>query len=57
LNRRSTTRWTRLRNGLNAAAATSVEAATATDEDSASTWVESRTRPAYAATSSPVTSV
>jgi hypothetical protein len=57
LNRRSTTRWTRLRNGLNAAAATSVEAATDTDEDSASTWVESRTRPAYAATSSPVTSV
>ena len=57
LNRWSTIRCTRRRSGLNAAAAASVEAATATDEDSASTWVDSRTRPAYAATSSPVTTV
>jgi hypothetical protein len=55
LNRRSTTRCTRRRTGVNKAAAASVDAATATGELTDSTRVASRTSPAYTATSSPVT--
>jgi hypothetical protein len=55
LNRRSTIRWTRRRSGLNKAAATSVATATATGDLTVSTWVASRTRPAYTPTSNPVT--
>ena len=46
LNRRSTSRCTRRRTGLNRAAAASVAAATATGEESRSTCVASSTSPA-----------
>jgi hypothetical protein len=57
LNRRSTIRCTRRRSGLNSAAATRVEPATATgvDSETGSAWVASSTSPAYTPTSSPVT--
>ncbi len=44
------------RTGANSAAATSVDAATATGEENRSTWMASSTSPAYTPTSSPVTS-
>jgi hypothetical protein len=46
LNRRSTTRWSRLRTGLNSAAAASVATATATGVCKPITSVLSRTGPA-----------
>ncbi len=55
LNRRSTTRCIRRRSGLNSAAATSVDAATATGVLSDTTCVASSTIPAYTPTSRPVT--
>jgi len=55
LNRRSTTRWTRCRTGLNNAAAARVAAATATGDLTLSTCVASSTSPAYTPTSNPVT--
>jgi hypothetical protein len=54
LNRRSTARCTRLRSGLNSAAAASVAAATATVLWNRNTCVASSTRPAYTPTSKPV---
>jgi hypothetical protein len=56
LNRRSTTRCTRRRSGLNRAAAISVLAATATADLTGSTCVASRTRPLYTPTSRAVIS-
>jgi hypothetical protein len=55
LNRRSTARCTRRRTGLNAAAAASVDTATATSEENASSRVVSSTTPAYTPASSAVT--
>ena len=55
LNRRSTTRCTRRRAGLNRAATASVDAATATGEFAEKTCLARSTSPAYTPTSSPVT--
>src|ERR1017187_3490958 len=55
LKRRSTTRCTRRRTGLNSAAAARVDAATATGDENDSSRVASRTSPAYTPTSNPVT--